>query len=131
MNFSIASMWCLSDFENDFVVLYAELLSTFTQNWIVLRLQKLCSMDCLFLINIEIIDLFIAFSKNILILCIVFFPHCRNILSFCAFFLTARLRWRGLRNGLFAVVVVVVLRKLFWIPRKKWTFTGLLEWKEY
>ena len=42
-------------------------------------------------------------------------------------FLTARLRWRGLRNGLFVVVVlVVVLGKLFWIPRKKWTYTVLL-----
>ena len=38
-------------------------------------------------------------------------------------FLTERLRWRGLRNGLF---VVVVVGKLFWILRKKWTFTALL-----
>ena len=45
-------------------------------------------------------------------------------------FLTARLRWRGLRNGLFVVVVVVLVLvlvgKLFWIPRKKWTFTALI-----
>ena len=39
------------------------------------------------------------------------------------FYLTARFRWRSLRNGLF---VVVVLGKLFWIPRKRWTFTALL-----
>ena len=47
----------------------------------------------------------------------------------CITFLTARLRWRGLRNGLFvvvALVVLVVLGKLFPIPRKKWTFTALL-----
>ena len=47
---------------------------------------------------------------------------------FCENFLTARLRWRGLRNGLFVIVVVlaVVLGKRFWIPRKKWTYTALL-----
>ena len=47
------------------------------------------------------------------------------------FFLTKRHRWRGLRNGLLVVVVVVVpvvlvlvlvLGKLFWIPRKTWTW---------
>ena len=39
-------------------------------------------------------------------------------------FLTARLRRSGLRNGLF--VVVVVLGKLFPIPRKKWIYDALL-----
>ena len=43
-------------------------------------------------------------------------------------FLTARLRWRGLMNGSFVVVVVfvVVLGNFFWIPRKRWTFAAVL-----
>ena len=52
--------------------------------------------------------------------------HVVVALPVLAIFLTARLRWRGLRNGLFVVLVVVVVGKLFWIPRKKWTFTALL-----
>ena len=45
--------------------------------------------------------------------------------------MTARLRWRSLRNGLFVVVVVdavlfLVFEKLFWIPWKKCTFNSLL-----
>ena len=47
----------------------------------------------------------------------------RNLLLYSDL-MTARLRWRGLRNCLF--VVVLVIGKLFWIPRKKWTFTALL-----
>ena len=44
--FLIASMLCVSDLKKDFVVgvdvvLDAELLSTFPQNWIVLRLEKI------------------------------------------------------------------------------------------
>ena len=49
--------------------------------------------------------------------------------SVMMWFLTSRLRWRGLKNGLFIVVIVIrvlVRWKLIWIPRKKWIFIALL-----
>ena len=48
----------VSDLKKDFVVvvviLDAEILSKFPQNWFVLRLEKICSMDRSFLIILKI-----------------------------------------------------------------------------
>ena len=43
---------------------------------------------------------------------LILISHFLNFLTSTSIFFTARLRWRGLRNGLF------VLGKLFWIPQK-------------